>query len=98
MAEVLTVRVRAKGGGVLRAMDAAGNPLPSYVGRGADGAPMPTALPAHREPDGTLVPVDATLRRALQDGDLERVPDAAAPEAAPAHREPDPTKPPTKER
>jgi len=75
MADTLTVRVRAKGNGLLRATNAAGDLLPRYVGRGADGAPMPDPVPAHREPGGSLLPADAMLRRALLDGDLELVAD-----------------------
>lgn len=72
----LTVRVRAKGDGRLRAMDAAGNLLARYVGRGgSDLAPLAAgeAVPAQREADGSLSPADPMLRAALFAGDLEIV-------------------------
>ena len=80
MSEPLTVRVRAKGDGRLRAMDAAGNLLPRYVGRGgSDLAPLALgeAVPAQREADGSLAPSSPMLRSALFAGDLEIVPTPA---------------------
>ena len=76
MSDPLTVRVRAKGDGRLRAMDAAGNLLPRYVGRGGtDLAPLALgeAVPAQREADGSLAPSSPMLRAALFAGDLEIV-------------------------
>lgn len=73
----LTVRVRAKGDGRLRAVAPDGHTLlPRYVGRGGtDLAPLPNGepVPAQREADGSLSPSSPMLRAALFAGDLEIV-------------------------
>jgi len=75
MTETLTVRVRAKGDGRLRAVAADGRTLLSrYVGRDANGAPLAGGEPVAAVHDGeALLPADALLRRAVLDGDLEVV-------------------------
>lgn len=80
MSEPLTVRVRAKGDGRLRAVAADGATLLSrYVGRDASGAPLALGEPVPALRDGEdLLPANAMLRRAVLDGDLEVV--ATAPE------------------
>lgn len=81
MSEPLTVRVRAKGDGRLRAVDADGHTLLArYVGRDANGAPLALGEPVPAMCDGDdLMPANAMLRRAVLDGDLEVVAPAPAP-------------------
>lgn len=75
MTDSLTVRVRAKGDGRLRAVAADGHTLLSrYVGRDASGAPLALGEPVAAVRDGEdLMPANAMLRRAVLDGDLEVV-------------------------
>lgn len=81
MPEPLTVRVRAKGDGRLRAVAADGRTLLSrYVGRDANGDPLAFGEPVAAQREGDeLLPADAMLRRAVLDGDLEVVAPAPAP-------------------